>query len=61
MLSPDLALLVWQVLLVFSWVLSVLIMIRGSRVKDSRLLLFGALSFFVPLMMTIPYFLFSKK
>ncbi len=61
LLNPDTGLLVWQLLYVVSWTLSVLIIIRGSRAKDSRLLLFGAISFCVPLLMTIPYFLFSKK
>ena len=61
MLSPDVGLIVWQVVFVISWVLSVLIILKASRAKDSRLLLFGAISFCVPLLMTVPYFVFSKK
>ena len=68
MLSPDTGLIVWQLfvfvwlfLFVVSWVLSVLIISRGARTRDSKLLLFGAISLCVPLLMTLPYFIFYRR
>ena len=61
LLTPDTGLLVWQVIVLASWVLSILIIVRGARRNDSKLLLFGAVSFLIPVLTTIPYFLFTKK
>lgn len=56
--GPYLSLLVWQLALLFSLFLSVVLCVKAISEKNNNLLIAGGLSFFIPFFITYPYWVF---
>lgn len=55
--SQYISLTVWQLLILFSLFLSVMICVRSVRTKDPKVLFIGVLSFVLPFVITFPYWI----